>query len=120
MLVLSPDADLFNAVRSVLRADDRFTDAGSSVHCDGGAAPLTNIYPVTLSSAEWDGWEGPDGGMPTLASMWALIFECRSPEWVAEVGSLLDAGLEAPVWFVDAADRVWAAGEVDPRRIALA
>ena len=120
MLVVSPDRDLFNSVRAVLAAADRFTDAGGLVHCDGEAAPLTNIHPVTLSTAEWEGWKRADGGMPTPASMRALIFECRSPEWVAEVGTLLAAGLKAPVWIVDSADHVWLADQVDPHRLALA
>ena len=38
VLVLSPHPDLFTAVHSVLGADDRFTDAGSLVHCDGEVA----------------------------------------------------------------------------------
>jgi hypothetical protein len=52
--------------------------------------------------------------------MSSLIFETRSPAWVAEVGLLLAHGLESRAWFVDSADVAWPVGAVDPGRIALA
>jgi hypothetical protein len=120
VIVVSSDLNLFESARAVLRADDRFTDAGDYLHCDGSVAPLTNIYPVEMTSADWEGWEPGGSDMPDPKSMSAVVFECRSPEWVAEVGSLLAQGLEMPVWFVDSADCAWPADRVDPDRIALA
>jgi len=51
--------------------------------------------------------------------MSSLIFETRSPAWVAEVGVLLARGLKSPAWFVDSADLAWPVREVDPDRFAL-
>lgn len=119
MIVVSDDPNLFESVRATLRSDSRFIDAGDGVHCDGSVVPLTNIYPVEMTPAEWDGWESGDSRMPDPWSMSALILECRSPTWVAEVGTLLAQGLERPVWFVDSASTTWPADRVDPDHIAL-
>lgn len=120
VLVLSRELDLFEAVRHAVAEDTRFHVTDGALHCDGTAAPLTNIYPVESESADWEDWVPSDSSMPDPRNMSQLIFECRSPEWVAEVGSLFDASIEAPVWFLDATDFVWPAGQVDPSRIALA
>jgi hypothetical protein len=116
VIVVSDDPNLYDSVRAVLRADSRFIDAEDGVHCDGSVVPLTNIYPVEMAPAEWDGWGS--GARPK--SMSTLIFECRSATWVAEVGTLLAQGLKTPIWFVDSASTAWPADRVDPDRIALA
>jgi hypothetical protein len=119
VIVLSSDPDLFENVRRLLGSDPRFIDAGDTLHSDGSVAPLTNIYPVETDAVEWDGWDAAsDVPDPRTSSL--LIFESRSPDWVAEVGGLLAQGLSAPVWIVDSADRVWAAGQIDPARVVLA
>jgi hypothetical protein len=46
VIVLGGNGDLFSDVRRTLLADSRFIDAGDTIHCDGAAAPLTNIYAV--------------------------------------------------------------------------
>jgi hypothetical protein len=120
VIVVSEDLNLFDSVRATLRSDSRFIDTETGVHCDGSIAPLTNIYPVEMTHAEWDGWESGDSQMPDPTSMSALIFECRSPAWVAEVGMILAQGLETSVWFVDSASTAWPADRIDPDRIALA
>ncbi len=120
MIVVSDDPNLFHSVRAAFGSDIRFVNNDDGVHCDGSVAPLTNIYPVEMTPAEWDGWELGDSQMPHPKSLSALIFECQSPTWVAEVGTLLAQGLDRPVWFVDAADMAWPADSVDPGRIALA
>ena len=120
MLVLSSEPDLLSAAKRIGADDPRFLVTGDSLHCDGTGAPLTNIYPVEPVLAEWDGWEAPATDMPDPRTMSQLIFECRSPEWVAEVGGLLAEGIAAPVWFLDAAGVPWSAGEVDPSRVVLA
>jgi hypothetical protein len=111
---MSDDANLFDSVRAALRSDRRFTDTAEGIHCDGSVAPLTNIYPIEMTAAEWDGWESADSQMPDPTRMSALIFESRSPAWVAEVGALLARTLATPVWFVDTADIAWPADRVDP------
>jgi hypothetical protein len=93
VIVLSKDRDLFNKVRATLHFDSRFIDADDGVHCDGSTAPLTNMYPIEMPPAEWDGWQSEDPQMPDPRFMSALSFECRSPTWIAEVGRLL-----ARVW----------------------
>lgn len=119
VIVLSADPHLFDNVPALLGADPRFLDLGDELHCDGPAAPLTNIYPVKTDPVEWNDWELTDGAPdPRTSSL--LIFESRSPDWVAEVGKVLAHGLASPVWFVDSADHVWPAGQVDPARVALA
>jgi hypothetical protein len=120
VIVLSSDPDLFDNVRAVLGSDPRFIVAGDTVHCDGSVAPLTNIYPVETELAEWADWDATVGEMPDPRTSSLLIFESRSPEWVAEVGRLLAQGLAAPVWFVDSADTAWPAGQVDAARVRLA
>ena len=120
MIVVSDNPNLFDNVRAALRSDRRFVDTDDGVHCDGSVAPLTNIYPIEMTPADWDGWESADSQMPDPKSLSGLIFECRSPTWIAEVGTLLAQALETPVWFVDSADAAWPAARVDPDRIALA
>jgi hypothetical protein len=51
----------------------------------------TNIYPTEMTAAEWDGWESGDSQMPDPRHVSALIFESRSPTWVAEVGTIRHA-----------------------------
>ena len=116
---MSNDPDLFDHVRASLRADSRFIDAGDTLHCDSSVAPLTNIYPTEVIPAEWEDW-GSASDLPDPRTMTLLIFECRSPEWVAEVGELLAKELEAPVWFLDSIGTAWPAGQVDPARVVLA
>lgn len=118
-LVVGADPGLFDRVRQALLADPRFIDAGDALHCDGSVAPLTNIYPVEMTVAEWDGLRSVAGQMPDPQTMSVLLFECRSPAWVAEVGTLLAGNLDTPVWFIDSADTVWPSGSVDPERITL-
>lgn len=120
VVVLSADPDLFDNVRALLRTDSRFIDAGDTVHCDGSMAPLTNIYLTETDSAEWGEWDSGTDTMPDPRTCSLLIFETRSPEWVAEVGRLLAEGLTSPVWIVDSADSVWPANQIDPARVALA
>jgi len=120
VILVSGDPNLLDSVRAVLQSDGRFIVTEDGLHCDGSAAPLTNIYPVEMPPAEWDGWNSGDHQMPDPRFMSSLIFESWSPAWVAEVGRLLDQGLESPAWFVDSADQAWPAGRVDPDRIALA
>jgi hypothetical protein len=83
-------------------------------------APLTNIYPVRMEPAEWATWDSEVGAMPDPRVSSQLIFESRSPEWVAEVGRLLAEGFAEPLWFVDSSDTAWPADQVDPARVALA
>ena len=119
VLLVSDDANLMDSVRGALLPDDRFLDADGGLHCDGSVVPWTNIYPVEMAAVEWDGWEPGAGPMPDPRSMSVLIFECRSPAWIAEVGTLLKRGLEAPAWFVDSAGTAWPADGVDQDRIVL-
>jgi hypothetical protein len=120
VIVVSEDPNLFESVRAMLRPDPRFIEGQHVVHCDGSVVPLTNIYPVEIAPVEWDGWTPGDSQMPDPRFMSALIFECRSPAWIAEVGALLASGLEAPVWFVDSTDKAWLADQVDADLIVLA
>lgn len=120
MTVVSSDPDLFDSVRTALRTDPRFIGLDDLLHCDGSAAPLTNIYRVDMDPAEWEVWDSNGRNTPDPRAMSALIFECRSPEWIAEVGRLLANRLAEPVWFVDSTDTAWPAGDVDPDRVALA
>lgn len=120
VLVLSAESDLFRAVREAFTNDARFVVAGDTLHCDGTVAPLTNIYPVEPVAAEWDDWQTDDESMPDPSTMSQLIFECGSPEWVAEVGRLIAAEVAEPVWFLDSRDIAWSAGRVDPSRVSLA
>jgi len=118
VIVLGSNGDLFGDVRRTLLADSRFIDAGDTIHCDGAAAPLTNIYAVDMNPAEWDDWDST-GGMPDPRTMSTLMLECRSPAWVAEVGKILARGIDAPIWLVDSADTVWPADQIDAERVAL-
>lgn len=120
VIVLSGDHELFEHLRAALARDRRFFDAGESLHCDGMAAPLSNIYPVRNDPVDWEHWTTAVSDMPDPRTMSALIFECRSPEWIAEVGQLMALSTTAPVWFVDVADTAWPADQVDPRRLTLA
>lgn len=120
VIVLSGDPDLFESLRAAVRGDSRFIDAGDALHCDGSASPLSNIYPVQNDPVDWDDWDDAAGGMPGPRTMSALIFECRSAEWVAEVGRLMADRLDAPTWFVDSAGVAWPVDQVDPNEVALA
>ncbi|WP_134738782.1 hypothetical protein [Nocardioides sp. 503] len=113
VIVLGSDPDLFERVRTALREDSRFVDVGDGIHCDGVKAPLTNIYPILTSQAEWTDWDVDATGITEPHRMSNLIFECSSAAWVAEAGRLLTRSLEAPLWFVDAAERAWPAERVD-------
>jgi hypothetical protein len=75
VIVLGTSAGLFEDVQRTLLADGRFIDGGDTVHCDGEAAPLTNIYEVAIDPVEWDGWEEADG-VPDPRGMSTLMFEC--------------------------------------------
>jgi hypothetical protein len=116
---MSDDPDLFRSVASVLGSDARFRVGGDDLHCDGSAAPLSNIYPIENLASDWEDWQPGDSGMRNPAQMSSLIFETRSPAWVAEVGLLLAHVLDTQAWFVDAVGVAWPVGEVDPSRIAL-
>jgi len=118
-IIVSVDPDLWANVRTALMADSRFIDAGDTLHCDGSAAPLTNIYPVEMTPSDWDAWDPDAVQMPDPRTMSALLFECRSSAWVGEVGRLLAQALETPIWIVDSDDAIWPAGQVDPDRIRL-
>jgi hypothetical protein len=120
VVVLSSDPDLFSRVRTILGSDPRFIDTGDAVHCDGSVAPLTNIYPVDADPIEWDDWDATVIEMPHPRTSTLLIFETRSPEWVAEVGKLLAQALAAPLWIVDSGDTAWPADQIDPARVVLA
>lgn len=119
MLVLSSQRDLFDAVRRTFADDARFVVTNEQVHCDGTAAPLTNIYATDVITAEWENWLVDENVMPDPLTLSHLIFECRSAAWVAEVGGLIAANVKFPVWVVDGADAVWPAGAVDPDRVVL-
>lgn len=119
MIVLGARADLFSDVRRCLLTDGRFIDGDDVIHCDGNDAPLTNIYAADLNPIEWEGMDAPKG-MPNPRNLATLILECRSPEWVAEIGHVLVQGLGEEIWFVDSADTVWPADWVDPDQLALA
>ena len=86
----------------------------------GSVAPLTNIYRVKMTDAEWDRWRPNDSDMADAKHMTTLMFESTSPAWVAEVGKMLAQTLAHPIWFVDSADVAWPADRVDPARVALA
>lgn len=121
VVVLSDDPNLFRNVASVLEPDGRFVDAGGDLlHCNGSTAPLTNLYPVENVAVDWEEWQAGGSGLSNPEQMSSLIFETRSPAWVAEVGLLLAQGLETQAWFVDSADVAWRVGEVDSEQIALA
>lgn len=117
--MLGNNAEFFDDVRRSLLADRRFVDGGDVIHCDGIVAPLTNIYAADVSPIEWQGMDVP-AGMPDPRSMTSLILECRSPEWVAEVGQLLARDLGKGIWFVDASDTVWPADQVEATKVTLA
>jgi hypothetical protein len=51
--------------------------------------------------------------------MSTLMFECRSRAWVSEVGEILARGIDAPTWFVDSADTIWPADQIEAERVAL-
>ncbi|GAB4062541.1 hypothetical protein GCM10028777_02620 [Angustibacter speluncae] len=119
VLVLSLDPALYANVRATLQSDGRFVSTDQEIHCSPPLAPLTNIYPAALPAEEWDGWAAQRSPMPDPRSMSVLILECRDAHWVAEIGALLDRGLAATVWFVDARDRAWSAGDVDAVQLAL-
>lgn len=76
--------------------------------------------PTGDGPAEWADWDATARETADPRTYSLLIFESRSPEWVAEVGRLLSGGLRFPVWFVDAADTAWPAGRVDSDRVSLA
>lgn len=121
VIILSDDPSLFSHVAAVLRSDSRFHVVGDDLmHCDGSAAPLTNIYPIETSAAEWEDWRPTENGPQNPGQMSSPVLETRVPAWVAEVGLLLARGLETPAWFVDAREVAWPVGGVDPHQIALA
>jgi hypothetical protein len=118
-ILVANDPDLFDKVRGTLLRDGRFIDAGDMIHCDGSAVPLTNIYPIEMTAADWAGWSSGGNPSPDLGTASTLLFECRSPSWVAEVGKLLAEDLAVSIWLVDSADNVWPAAGVDPEQITL-
>jgi len=73
-----------------------------------------------MDDSEWDDWDPSSATIPDPRHMSTLMFECRSPEWVAEIGRLLATGLDQPVWILDSADRPWPADKVDHIALALA
>jgi hypothetical protein len=81
-------AELIEDVRRTLMADSRFANAGKTIHCDGVVAPLTNIYAVRMGATDWEGVD-PVRGMPDPRTMSTLVLECRSAEWVAEIGGMV-------------------------------
>ena len=91
-MLLSTDPDFFDHVRSVSRNEDRFVDTVGNVHCDGSVAPLTNINPVIMDHEEWSGGAGHESTVPDPRTMPTLLFDCRPPEWVDEVGALSGPG----------------------------
>jgi hypothetical protein len=124
VIAVADDPRLFESAARVLLRDARFRTVGETIHCDGRAAPLTNIYAIDMDPSEWQGWESAghgaqDNGVPDPIAMHTLLIECRSPEWVAEIGRMLEAELDAPTWLIDAASVSWPAGQVDPSRLAL-
>lgn len=118
-MVLASSTDLFGDVRRALVPDGRFVDGGDVIHCDGGAAPLTNIYAADLDPHDMAGLDVPEV-MPDPREMSTLILECRSPEWIAEIGRMLARGLDEAIWFLDSADVVWPADRIEPDQLALA
>ena len=120
VVMLSPDADLLAHLRAWLRDDKRFIETDEGLHCDGSSAPLTNIYPVDNPASDWENWDAESTGIENPQSMTTLIFECRSPKWVAEVGTLIAVSTDKPVWFVDSADVEWPVDRVNPKQVALA
>jgi hypothetical protein len=120
VIVLSEDPQLSANLRAWLRDDSRFIETVAGLHCDGTAAPSTNIYPVEIPNVEWEDWDAERTGVMDPQAMTALIFECRSAVWIAEVGALIAASADKPVWFVDSANVAWPVDRVDPKQLALA
>lgn len=118
-ILVGSDPNLFDKVRGTLLRDSRFIDSGDMIHCDGAAAPLTNIYPIEMTAADWARWNSSGKSEPDVPVASTLLFECRSRSWVAEVSKLLAEDLAVPIWVVDAADNMWPAASVDPELITL-
>ncbi|MBO0822457.1 MAG: hypothetical protein J2P27_01205 [Actinobacteria bacterium] len=118
-ILVANDPDLFDNVRGTLLRDGSFIDPGDMIHCDGSAAPLTNIYPVEMTAADWAGWSSGGHPSPEVETASTLLFECRSPAWVAEVSRMLSEDLAVPIWVVDSADNVWPADGVDSEQLTL-
>jgi hypothetical protein len=118
-ILVANDPNLFDNVRGSLLRDGRFIDAGDVIHCDGSAAPLTNIYPVEMTAADWAGWKSDRNPSPDVQTASTLLFECGSPSWVAEVSKLIAEDLTVPIWLVDSADNIWPAADVEPQLITL-
>ena len=116
--VLSDDPKLFAKVRNALLEDARFVEAAGGLHCHGSDSPLTNLYPIENSPDDWEDWPA-NSPIKNPQSMSALLVECRSPQWIAEVGRLIARSTPEQVWIVDAQDVVWPADQVDPERLAL-
>lgn len=103
---------------------------GAVAIADGHIATVTDrgvqaalIYPISLSAEERVGLDRlttPDGNnVPDLTNVDAVMIECSSGDEVARLGRALASALPAAVWFLDTADQVWPAGDVDPQRVAL-
>lgn len=48
-----------------------------------------------------------------------VLVECRSADWITEMGALLADGLSTPAWFIDTAEVAWPVGRVDAARGVL-
>lgn len=116
--VIGHSPQLFEDVRRVLLADQRFLDDGDNIHCDGTTAPLTNIYAIDTLAVQWHAWN-PVDGIDDPATMSTFLLECRSPAWVAAIGRMLADAMVEPVWFIGSDDVVWPAGSVDTDRVRL-
>ena len=117
--MLSEDPDLLANLRAWLRDDKRFIETDTGLHCEGTSAPLTNIYAVENPGSEWEDWDADSTGVENPQAMTALIFECGSPSWVAEVGILIAVRTDRPVWFMDSANVAWPVDGVDAKKVAL-
>jgi hypothetical protein len=96
VIVFSDGPELLENVRRTLSRDSRFFAIGDTIHRDGAAAPLTNIYRIEMAPADWDGREPAgeaQGSVPDPRTATTLLFECRSAAWIAEAGKLLAQGV---------------------------
>jgi hypothetical protein len=104
-----------------VRTDAPGADVAQIVDSSGR---LFTIYATVPPGTEWEIHEGPfvvAGGVdaPDMDAVTGCPFECRWPEYVAEIAGAVARASDAPTWLLDGNGVIWDARRVDPTALTL-
>lgn len=125
LIGLNPDMWTRAAALVVSLGGVKAGDPGRGVaQIEDATGRLFTMYESLSARTDWALDEGPftvaDGvQLPDMGAVIGCDFECRSPDYVAEIARAIALANNAPTWLLDSDDVVWDARHVDPSAVTL-